>query len=124
MEEIYKIVKIIDDETIVINAGLENNIKIGNKFEIFEIGEAVIDPDTNENLGTLDTVKDTVEVIHVFPKICICKHIIKYNYLSVTLPGIKTKAQTLNIDTTQISGGLISDLTIKIGDKTRLIQND
>lgn len=35
-EKIYKIVKIVDDENIVINAGTENGIKRGMKFEIFE----------------------------------------------------------------------------------------
>ncbi len=123
MEKIYKIIKIIDDETLVINAGYDNGIKIGDDFEIFEDGEEIKDPDTGEVLGTLDTIKERVEAIDVFPKMCICRHNIIVNYIkAITGDFTKIKSKTLNIDSSQISGGLSDNLTIHIGDKVRKIR--
>lgn len=127
MKNNFRIIKIIDDETIVINAGTQNNIKEGAKFEIYEIGNDIIDPETKENLGSLDTIKDTVEAINVLEKMCICRHIINYNPLSniaITMASslIATKNKQLNVETKDISGGLTSDLTIRIGDKVRLVK--
>ncbi len=123
MSKDFKIIKIIDDETIVINAGSENKVNPGDKFEIFDIGEEIRDPDTQEILGTLDTIKETVEAIHVFPKMCICKHRVITKHVSALSLGLETvSSKLLNIDSTEISGGLSSDLTIHIGDKVRKIK--
>lgn len=120
----FRVVKIIDDETIVINAGSNIGISPGDMFEIFETGNIVTDPNTGESLGTLDTIKDTVEAINVFPKMCVCRHYITYNAIgSITSSLTKTTAKTLNVDISQISGGLSSDKTIRLGDKVRQIKN-
>lgn len=127
MKKTFKVVKIIDDETIVINAGFEDGIKTGNIFEIYEAGEEIFDPDTKESLGTLDTIKETVKAINVLPKMCICRHSTTSVYnISDTFNQnfFRTKIKTLNIDTTQISGGLSNDTKIRIGDKVRLILED
>lgn len=123
MDKQFKIVKIIDDETIVINAGLIDDVKPGDKFEIFEKGEEIKDPDTGESLGTLDLIKETVETVNVFDKISICKHYVIENYLSgITGTFLKTSYKTLNVDCTQISGGLHDDKIIRIGDKVRKVK--
>ena len=51
-----KVIKIIDENTIVINKGKNDNIKNGDKFLIYKLGEELIDPDTNESLGYLEIV--------------------------------------------------------------------
>lgn len=122
MEEIFKIVKIVDSETIVINGGSDNGISIGDSFEIFETGQEVIDPDTGESLGTLDNVKETVRAINVFPQLTICRHTIKRSLVPSEL--IRETIKTLNVDATQISGGLSSDTVIKLGDKVRLLNEE
>ena len=104
-----------------------NSVKIKNclyKFEIFETGEEIFDPNTKESLGTLDTIKETIEAINVLPKMCICRHLTTsiYNMVGILNSNIyKTKIKTLNVDATQISGGLSSDKKIRIGDEVRLI---
>lgn len=120
----FRIIKIIDDETIVINAGSNNNISRGDEFEIYEIGENIKDPVSGENLGSLDTIKDTVEAVTVFPKMCICKHLDSYANSVGSIATLITRntPKTLNVDVSQISGGLSSDKTIRIGDKARKIQ--
>lgn len=122
MEEIFRIVKIVDSETIVINGGSDNGINKGDSFEIFEIGQEVIDPDTGESLGTLDTTKDTVCAVNVFPQLTICRHIIRKSLVPSEL--IRVTNKTLNVDATQISGGLSSDIVIKLGDKVRRINKE
>lgn len=124
MNDNFKVVKIIDDETIVINAGKKNGIKLGNKFEIYDTGEEIFDPDTNESLGTLDTIKETVKAINVLPKMCICRHIVVTNFLEPIDNLNRVHPKMLNVETTQISGGLSSDTKIRIGDKVRLIMED
>lgn len=120
MEETYRIVKIIDSENIVINAGKDNYIKRGDKFEIFVKGEEIKDLDGKTSLGTLDTIKDIVTVVTVFPRICICQKIAKSS--SHALTGLFNTSSTvsLNVDSSQISGGFAEDLTIKLGDLARL----
>ncbi|MEV9499099.1 hypothetical protein [Aliarcobacter butzleri] len=65
MSKIVKVIKKIDDFTLVINAGSKDGIKNGMEFLIYEIGEELFDPDTNESLGKLETVKGTAESIHI-----------------------------------------------------------
>lgn len=125
----YKVVKIIDDKTIVINYGEDDGAKIGDKFQIISTGEEIIDPDTNISLGTLDTVKDIVQVVDVLPKMSICKN--RSTYMKNIMHGImdslvydEVKDKTLNVDISQITGGLSKDITIRIGDKVRYLKNE
>jgi len=73
-ENLYRIVKIIDDKQIVINAGANHGISLNDEFEIFNTGIEVFDEDTKESLGTLDHVKARVTADTVLPKMSICKH--------------------------------------------------
>ncbi len=123
MEKTYKIVKIIDDHTLVIDAGYNDGIKNGDQFEIYSKGEEIKDPDTNEILGTLDHIKERVEAVTVFEKMCICRHNIFVNFLQNVSGGLsRIEPKVLNVDSSQISGGLADDDVIKIGDKVRKIK--
>jgi len=63
-----KIIKVIDDFDIVINRGSESGVVLGSKFLIFGTGERLIDPDTGEDLGTLELVRGKARVVHVQSK--------------------------------------------------------
>ena len=116
----FRIVKIINDSTVVINAGSDDKVKKGDKFEIYETGEEVIDPKTGENLGTLDTIKETLNIVRIYPKMCICRKIVDIS----TLTGMKSRYKSLNVDTKDISGGITDEnYVIKVGDKVRIIKN-
>lgn len=120
--EIYKVIKIISDSEILINAGANKKLAQGTSLDIFITGEEIFDPDTNESLGTLDTVKATVEVDTVYPQMALCKKI-EYsttNLIESISNSINVKkVKRLKIDPSEISGGLSSDLTIHIGDLVR-----
>lgn len=67
-----KVADIIDDYKLVLNVGSKHNVEKGFRFSVFSISESdIIDPDTNESLGKLETPLGTGKVIHVQEKICI-----------------------------------------------------
>ena len=66
MSKIFKVVKILDDYKLAINAGAKDQISLGQKFLIYSLSdEEIIDPDTNQSLGYLEIVKGTGIVTHV-----------------------------------------------------------
>lgn len=135
---IFKVIKIIDEYSIVINGGLEKNISKGDDIEIFLEGEELFDPDTGESLGTLDFVKDSLEVTEVYLKFSVCERIItkrthKPSPLSQAMISfaqsasnfsgtteIETTRKKINIDPKQATGRLEGDSKIKIGDTVRI----
>ncbi len=63
-----KIAKIIDEYTVVINRGHEHGVEEDMRFVIYEQGEEIKDPDTDESLGTFEYVKAKVRVTNVSEK--------------------------------------------------------
>ena len=120
--ETYKVIKIISDTQILINAGANFKLKLGDSLDILTIGEEIIDPDTKQSLGTLDTIKATVEIVTLYPKMALCQ---KVEYETKTMVQVISntintkKVRRLEIDPSEISGGLSSDFTLHIGDIVR-----
>ncbi|NPV91960.1 MAG: hypothetical protein HPY50_14435 [Firmicutes bacterium] len=122
----WKVIKIISDTQLVVNAGSKNNIKRNDELIVYDQGEELYDPDTGESLGTLDTVKCYLLVQDVFEKMCICvnketrlndmqKSLLA---LSMSLKGIDSGPihKPLPVNAEDISGGLIPKSRIKVGD--------
>lgn len=142
MEQEMKIAKIISKQSVVINAGDNQGIKVGQKFQIIgKFGtEPVIDPDTGESLGMLDELKGIVTAKKVYPRMTIAesgrhraggitdtKTLLPYGLTQETerlnrmLYGSYVQ-DSLNVDEDQITGGFEgSDEPIKIGDIVRKI---
>ena len=69
-----QVVSIIDNKTIVINAGENAGIQAGDIFEIYaQTGFEVYDPITKECLGIIEIKKESVYAHEVAPKMTICK---------------------------------------------------
>ncbi len=124
----YRIIKIIDEYKVVINAGTDDLIRYSTKFEVFVEGEEIFDPVTNESLGTLDTIKARLKVHTLFKKMTICisdEYTEKQSSIAQAALSISAFAtpisvrKPLNIDATEISGGLVSGEKIKVGDLVR-----
>ncbi len=64
-----KVVSILDEYTVVINKGLENDIKKGDEFLIIGLGEVINDPDTGEKIEQLEVVRGKACAKHVQNKI-------------------------------------------------------
>ena len=62
-----KVIKVKDDSDyeVVINRGVADGVKEGDRFLIYGIGEELFDPDTHESLGKLEIVRGRGRVVHV-----------------------------------------------------------
>ncbi len=133
-----KIVRILDEYNVVINAGRRQGVHEGVPFVIFVTGEdEVKDPDTGEGLGKLETVKGYVSAVHVQEGLSVCT--IEPLTKGGVEGGAKTQTQTLsgammaesleyrsggehrlNVNPSQVSG-LARGGPISIGDQVRSI---
>ncbi len=121
---IFKVIKILDSETLLLNAGKNDEINIGDKFEIYGPGKEIFDPDTKKSLGTLDIIKETVSADTVLDNMCVCRHHQESTLaamISLSTLYVSNGNKILNVDKTQMSNELDEDHTIKIGDKARRI---
>ena len=50
-----KILKVNSDGTLLMKPGSEGNVNVGDEFDVFRVGEDVIDPDTGLSLGAEET---------------------------------------------------------------------
>lgn len=122
----YKVIKIINDYELVVNAGSNNGIGKDESLEVFILGEEITDPETGESLGTLDTIKAYLNVKHVYPKMSICEN--ADSHITNAFAGwaeafeIRNRKR-LNIDSAEISGGQEEAGKIRIGDLVRRSKN-
>ena len=65
-----KVAAIIDDTTLVLNAGSGHGVVEGMVFVIFAEHQAIEDPDSGEPLGQWEMVKARVVVTHVQERMC------------------------------------------------------
>ena len=122
MTSSYKIVKIISEYKVVVNAGSNSYINEDDTLEVYQPGQEVTDPDTGESLGTLDFVKAKLRVVDVFPKMCVCENRDREKKSIISLAQSLTYEEKLplNVQTTDISGGYEGiDKKIKVGDLVR-----
>lgn len=68
-----KVINVIDKYTVAINLGTEKGVKLGDKFLIVGLGDIIIDPDTEEELGRLEIVRGKTTVTHVQDKMSTIK---------------------------------------------------
>ena len=66
-----KIIK-IDGSKVFINLGSRNGVNTGDSFTVYRMGEALIDPDTGEELGASETRIGSLKVTSVDEKYSIC----------------------------------------------------
>ncbi len=60
-----KIIAINADKTVMIKPGAQGGVKVGDTFEVYSIGQEVIDPETGLSLGAEETKAGTIQVIEV-----------------------------------------------------------
>lgn len=125
MSSPYKIVKIINEYRVVVNAGSNESIHDGDILEVYVPGTEVTDPDTGESLGTLDYVKAKLRVIDVFPRMCVCENRDYQPVFSLAdaFSALSSKdSLPLNVDSRDISGGYEGiNKKIKVGDLVRVV---
>ena len=66
-----KVAKILNNRELVINRGSNDGVEFGMKFKIVEENEEILDPDTQESLGSIVREKIRVKIVHVQPSLSI-----------------------------------------------------
>ena len=124
----YKIIKIINEYNVLINAGTEDGILSSTRFIIKVKGKPVIFD--GENYGTLDYIKAELEVKQLYPKMCLCQNnkIIKVRTNTGVLSSIYSGGETiekiapLEVATSDVDDEFkyILDHTLKVGDTVEI----
>ena len=79
MSELARVVYVLNDGMkVVINRGIEQGVKVGDRYLIYALGEEMIDPETEESLGRLEVVKGRGKVVHVQEKMATVESIEKF----------------------------------------------
>jgi hypothetical protein len=68
-----KVAAIIDDATLVLNIGLDQGVREGMTFLVFDEHAEIVDPDTGEPLGSWERVKARLVATHVQERMCTVK---------------------------------------------------
>ena len=127
IEDSYRVIEIIDKYSLLINYGTEHGAKEGDKIRILFKGSVVIDPITQELLGTFDFIKDTLTIATTYERFSLCKKIESktFNTLISPFSQFQTTSKTiepLTIDETNVSNReVIEDNVIKVGDTIQII---
>ncbi len=129
-----KIAAIIDDTTLVLNAGSERGVQQGMTFVVFAEHSDIKDPDTGESLGHWEMVKAKVVVIHVQERLCTVRAPVRDERLKVggtrTLSAMMVEHsvgsttadpwQRLDVRAADIAGKPQTQ-PIAVGDRARLV---
>lgn len=131
----FRVIKIIDDYSLLINGGYTDDITEGENIEIFLEGEEIRDPyNENELLGTLDFIKARLEVTEIYHQFSVCENIKreKVHYPSALTQALsnatgfsgrtetKVNKEKLDIIEDEKSGRKKDEKVIKIGDLARV----
>lgn len=101
----FRVIKIISEFEIVINAGTMDGLNEGDDINIIVPGEILTDPyDDNKKLGSLDFIKDVLKIKTITPYYSICHKtktkVVKKGTLSQSAAAIGASALAALTDTT------------------------
>ncbi len=68
-----KVVKRLRTNEVILNRGKDGGIKVGETLNVYFAGEALVDPDTGESLGSSEEFIGTVKITRILPKITYAK---------------------------------------------------
>ena len=124
-----KILRIIDEHTVVIDVGTEQGVRLGTRFVIYANAGELTDPDTKKKLGVLEIPKGEVT----------CK-LVQEEY-SVAETGLESKAtplaqilsfslkttidvhESLEVETKEIEPLPEDIFKVKVGDLVRTVES-
>lgn len=90
-----KVVEIIDNRTLAINAGRDSGVKIGMIFQILkDNGKEIKDPETGEILGRVKLPKIKVKITHADQKFSIGE---TYKYTEINKGGLNPLASVSSV---------------------------
>lgn len=127
-----KIVRILDDHTVVLNVGRDAGVEGPMRFGIYTPYDSVIDPESGEDLGQYRRRKGVVVVQEIAPKFSVAvapavtEEVVEETGGMIGF-GMGTKKRTkvqrreLNVEYGQVSGLPTGD-TVRVGDAVEQVQ--
>lgn len=117
----YKIIDIPSENSVLINYGFNDGAKKGDKLRIYQKGEDVIDPETGDYLGSLDLIKETLEVVIPYEQFSYCRKVNRSSYSLLSplsqFEQIRKSYEPLEVLESDISGKKFPKKEpIKVGD--------
>jgi hypothetical protein len=118
-----RIVRLIDDHTAILNVGSDNGVAGNMRFLIYTPVEEIVDPETNESLGTYRRRKGVLVVDEIAPKFCVASAPVVREELVEEVPYLgfgRTRRRTvtkrnLNVDSAQVRAMPTGD-DVRVGD--------
>lgn len=124
---IASVVRIIDEYTLLIDAGFKKGVSTGMKFVVYTEGEN-IEGLNGEALGNIEYPKAEVEVTHVQENLSIAKSsemVSVYNPAQQIAEALESfsysERKQLPVDDDSIQKLTPVDMKVKVGDKVRQI---
>ena len=112
-----KVAKILNDRELVINKGTKDGLQLGDKFKLMELSDEILDPDTQESLGSMEREIIRVKIVHVERLMAIAHTYETYNagghVPEVGISGSVTVVRTLR----RPGSPFTDDYLVKIGDE-------
>src|SRR5262249_15988175 len=121
-----KVARIISPTQVVLAAGSNDDVKEGMEFVIYQLTQDILNPETNESLGTLELVKGRVQVVHAQEKISIAQTIPKtiawggITIAAALAPQTETVFPKLPVDEAEIDPP--TDLKVRVGDLAHSVE--
>lgn len=105
----YKVIEIMNEKEIIINYGRMDGAEEKDIIRIYAKGKTVADPDTGEDLGTLDIIKADLEIYIAYEKFSVCRSVVrkKSNILNpisdVLFTSTSTEYKPIDVDTSAMT---------------------
>jgi Flagellar assembly protein T, C-terminal domain len=126
-----KIAKILSPSKVVLAAGAQEGVLEGMQFAIYELGDVILDPETQQPLGQLELHKARVKVSQVQEHLSVATTLsrqVERSALDMIAPSIigrytETVYPKLPLDES-VSSTLseLPKLTVRVGDLVRSIE--
>ena len=125
-----KIVRILSETEVVLNVGFAAGVQDDMEFVIYATAGEIVDPDSGNSLGELETVKGRVKVHHVMERISRARTLTYearqpsiYDALAMhSMFGVRTVTQRRELNIAKGESQPVSeDTTVHVGDLVRSV---
>ena len=126
-KQTFTIIRIMDEYTVIIDGGKNDNLELGNILQISEPSEPLINPLTSEIIGYLDQIKAHVKIFAIYDTFSICKSNETYSVdmnagmFALFAASTRDTIKPLKVEPSEVTPLTKSDDPIRIGDKAHRI---
>ena len=124
-----KVADIINRRELIINRGEGSGVRVGMKFKVMDQILTITDPESKEQLGTLEREKIRVKISEVQPKFSVARTYETYRTVESSIPGLlgsrtvtrvrtlETQEDTLQSPSDRVASVNAGDVVVEIDDE-------